>query len=254
MTKLSSQIDVLKSSRAQRLHNYYGLRKSRVDSGTPKVVTAGWRRVSARSFLADFGCHFGPSWIPRGVQKSCFRVSCWKNDEQRGPKTRPEKTSNCDWTFVSKWEGLGGENERFAGDLLQNKGFRGIVKYRENLCQKGSKKRPKSEPKTLRDQIFEIFGRFGGIRNLDGFWERKKWTENLKKSEIWSPMVVRMLFWGWPGRVCGRGWGFGVCKFSIPIWHATSPERGRRIQSLRAFRRAISLAWLIDCVGVCSIE
>ena len=36
MTKLSSQIDVLKSSRAQRLHNYYGLRKNKVDSGTQK--------------------------------------------------------------------------------------------------------------------------------------------------------------------------------------------------------------------------
>ena len=75
--------------------------------------------------------------------------------------------------MVPNWEGLGGENERFAGDLLQNKGFRGIVKYRENWCQKGSKKRPKSEPKTIRDQILEIFGRFGRSRNLDVFWERK---------------------------------------------------------------------------------
>ena len=73
---------------------------------------------------------------------------------------------------------MGGENDGFAGDVLQNKGFRGIVKYYENWCQKGSKKRSKTEPKTIRDQIFEIFGRFGRSRNLDGFGERKKWTEN----------------------------------------------------------------------------
>ena len=34
------------------------------------------------------------------------------------------------------------------------------------------------------------------------------------------------MFWSkkgeeWPGRVCGFGWGFGVCQFSIPVWHAS---------------------------------
>ena len=36
---------------------------------------------------------------------------------------------------------MGGENERFAGDLMQNKGFRGIVKYKKN----GAKNDPKSD-------------------------------------------------------------------------------------------------------------
>ena len=77
--------------------------------------------------LADFGRHCGPSWIPREVQKSCFWVSCWKNDEKRVSENETRKTSKFDRKFVPKWEGLGDENERFAG--LQNKGFRGIVKY-----------------------------------------------------------------------------------------------------------------------------
>ena len=57
----------------------------------------------------------------------------------------------------------------------------------------------------IRDQILEIFGRFGWSRNLDVFGERKKWTENLKKSEKLGPKVFQFLFWDWPGRVCGRG-------------------------------------------------
>ena len=89
--KLASKIDVFKSSRAQRLHNYYGLRKSRVDSGSPNneahrcFFRAFWRH------LADLGCHFGPSWIPRGVQKSCFWVSGWKNYEKRVSENETRK-------------------------------------------------------------------------------------------------------------------------------------------------------------------
>ena len=91
MIKLSSQIDVLKSSRAQRLHNYYGLRKSRVDSGT-RFWSTRWSFFSTfLRHLADLGCHFGSSWIPRGVQKSCFWVSCWKNDEKRVSKNETRK-------------------------------------------------------------------------------------------------------------------------------------------------------------------
>jgi hypothetical protein len=91
MIKLSSQIDVLKSSRAQRLHNYYGLRKSRVDSGTQRGTTIKMNFEVFWGHLADFGCHFGPSWIPRGVQKSCFWVSCWKNDEKRVSENETRK-------------------------------------------------------------------------------------------------------------------------------------------------------------------
>ena len=167
--------------------------------------------------LADFGCRFGPSWIPRGIQKSCFWGSCWKNDEKRVSENEIRKTLKFDRKIVPKWKGLGCENERFAGDLLQNKGFRGIMKYWENWSQKRSKKRLKSEPKTLRDQIFETFSRFGRSWNLEVFWDRKKWTKNLKKSENWGSEVKQLIFWDWPGRVCGRGWGFGVCKFLIPV-------------------------------------
>ena len=102
------------------------------------------RRPASRfSFFCEellvFGCRFGPSWIPRGVQKSCFWISCWKNDEKRVSENETRKTSKFDRKFVPKWDGLGSENERFAGDVLQNKGFRGIVKYWENWCQRNPK-------------------------------------------------------------------------------------------------------------------
>ena len=91
MIKLSSQIDVLKSSRAQRLHNYYGLRKSRVDSGT-RFWSTMWNFFSTfLCHLPDFGCHFGPNWIPKGAQKSYFWVSCWKNDEKRVSENETRK-------------------------------------------------------------------------------------------------------------------------------------------------------------------
>ena len=83
-----------------------------------------------------------------GSTNHVFGYHVGKMTKKGCPKTRPEKTSKFDRKIVPKWEGLGGENERFAGDLLQNKGFRGIVKYWENWCQKWSKKRPKSEPKS----------------------------------------------------------------------------------------------------------
>ena len=91
MSKLSSRIVVLKSSRAQRLHNYYGLRKNRVDSGTQRGTTIKMNFEAFWRHLADFGRHFGPSWIPRGVQKSCFWVSCWKNDEKRVSENETRK-------------------------------------------------------------------------------------------------------------------------------------------------------------------
>ena len=37
--------------------------------------------------------------------------------------------------------------------------------------------------KNVRRSDFEIWGRFGGIQNLDGFGKGKRWTQNLKKSE-----------------------------------------------------------------------
>ena len=151
------------------------------------------------------------------------------------PKTRPEKTSKIDWNLFPKWDGLGSENERFAGDLLQNKGFRWILKYWENWCQKGSKKRPKSEPKTIRDQIFEIFGRFGWSRYLDGFWERKKWTEN---QENGGRRRSRGTLRDGVGGGGGARWGFGVwrflrfARFAERFQHAVPAlprGRGRRI-------------------------
>ena len=162
MCKLSSQIDLLKTTVSKRHSNYCGLKKNMFFTRPPKSVAI---LCFVRAFwchLADFGCHFGPSWIPRGVQKSCFWVSCWKNDEKRVSENETRKTSKINRKFVPKWEGLGGENECFAGAVLQNKGFRGIVKYWKVWCQKGSKKRPKSEPKRSQIRFLRFLAVLGG--------------------------------------------------------------------------------------------
>ena len=119
-----------------------------------------------------------------GSKNHVFGHHVWKITKKGCPETRSEKTSKFDRNFVSKWEGLGGKDERFAGDLLQNNNVRCVMKYWENWCQKGSKKRPKSEPKTLRYQIFEIFSRFGRSWNLEVFWDRKKMDQQFEK--IWK--------------------------------------------------------------------
>ena len=75
------------------------------------------------------------------------------------PKTRPEKTSKFDRKFIPKWEGLGDENEGFAGDLLQNRGFRGIVKY----WKIGTKRDPKNDQKQSQKRSEIRFLRFLGV-------------------------------------------------------------------------------------------
>jgi hypothetical protein len=75
------------------------------------------------------------------------------------PKTRPEKTSKFDRKFIPKWEGLGDENEGFAGDLLQNRGFRGIVKY----WKIGAKRDPKNDQKQSQKRSEIRFLRFLGV-------------------------------------------------------------------------------------------
>ena len=83
MCKLSSQIDLLKTTVSKRHSNYSGLKKNMFFTRPPKSVAILCFFRAFWCHLADFGCHFGPSWIPRGVQKSCFWVSCWKNYEKR---------------------------------------------------------------------------------------------------------------------------------------------------------------------------
>ena len=102
MSKLSSNIDLLKTTVSKRHSNYRGLKKNMFFT---KQQRANRRIEIWRTFwrhLADFECHFGPSWIPRGVQKSCFWVSCWKNDEKRVSENETRKTSKIDRTFVPK--------------------------------------------------------------------------------------------------------------------------------------------------------
>ena len=105
--KLSSKIDVLKFSRAQRLHNYYGLRKNRVDSGPPQSGTGLCFFRAFWCHLADLGRNFWPSWIPRKVQKSCFWVSCWKNYEKRVSENETRKNIKIWLKFCLKMRGFG---------------------------------------------------------------------------------------------------------------------------------------------------
>ena len=91
MCKLSSKIDLLKTTVSKRHSNYCGLKKNSFFPGPPKRVAILCFFRAFWCHLADFGCHFGPSWIPRGVQKSCFWVSCSKNDEKRVSENETRK-------------------------------------------------------------------------------------------------------------------------------------------------------------------
>ena len=67
-SKLSFKIDVWKTSRAQRLHNYYGLKKNRVGPGTLRP---------GNTYV--LGCFLGRKCSPKG--------GLWNpRKSQRGPK------------------------------------------------------------------------------------------------------------------------------------------------------------------------
>ena len=57
--------------------------------------------------LADSGCHFGQNWIPKGVHKSCFWASSWKNDEKSVSKNETPKNMKCWSKFDPKMGGFG---------------------------------------------------------------------------------------------------------------------------------------------------
>ncbi len=95
MTKLSSQIDVLKSSRAQRLHNYYGLRKSRVDSGPPKSGTGLCFFSRLLAPLGRFGAQFWTQLDSKGGPKIMFLGIMLEKLRKKGVRKRdPKKHQN----------------------------------------------------------------------------------------------------------------------------------------------------------------
>ena len=73
--------------------------------------------------------------------------------------------------------------------------------------------------------------RFGGIRNLDGFGERKKWTENLIKSEIGRSRVTKIILWTGPAECADAAEALESVSSRVMIRHASSPERGWRTHS-----------------------
>ena len=105
MIKLSSQIDVLKSSRAQRLHNYYGLRKSRVDSRTV-------RPGKARTFWDHFArkCWSNGRFLDFLKIGNGSKINPCRQDRHRDPlKTVPGSGFEKTW----KNNEISIENERF---------------------------------------------------------------------------------------------------------------------------------------------
>ena len=56
-----------------------------------------------------------------------------------------------------------------------------------NRYQNGSKKEPKSNPKTIGSRIWEILERFGGMLFFDDFLDRKKITQHSEKSNTSGP-------------------------------------------------------------------
>ena len=97
---------------------------SKTAGGRPHL----WEKGVIFSKNQIWGAIFGTSRFRRRSQNHVFGYHVRKMMKKGCPKTRPEKTSKFDRKFIPKWEGLGNENEGFAGDLLQNKDFRGIVK------------------------------------------------------------------------------------------------------------------------------
>ena len=190
-------------------------------------------------FFSHLLVPLGRFWVPfwtqldsKGVPKIMFLGIMLEKWRKKGVRKRdPKKHQN----LIEIWS----RNER-VWEVKMSVSLGNCCKIAMfgvswNIEKIGAKRDPKND-QNLSQKRSEIRRFLGGeilrIRNLDVFWERKKWTKNLKKSENWGSEVKKVILWDWPGRVCGRGWCFGVCQFSIPIWHASSPERGRRIQSL----------------------
>ena len=69
-------------------------------------------------------------------------------------------------------------------------------------------------PKRSEIRILRFWGDLGGSDIQMVLGKDKSGTKIWYKFENWGPKVVHTLFWDWPRRVCGAGWGFGVCQFS----------------------------------------
>ena len=72
-----------------------------------------------------------------------------------------------------------------------------------NRCQNGSKKEPKSSPKTIGDLIFETLGRFGRMLFFDDFLERKKSPNIWKNPILWAEMGAKTSKMARPGGMRG---------------------------------------------------
>jgi hypothetical protein len=127
----------------------------------------------------------------------------------------------------------------------------------KNSSQKDPNKLSTSKPKTLRDYIFEIWGVLEGTE-MENTWF---WTEKLnmksKKSKIWRPKVVQTLIGAGPAECAEPVEASQLASSPCPIWHASSPERGRQIQSLTRIPPGHGVilvrykkTWLFKCTPV----
>ena len=158
----------------------------RVLGATWPILGAIWGRAGSQGGSKNhvFGYH-----VRKMMKKGC-------------PKTRPEKTSKFDWKLISNWEGLGGENERFAGDVSQNRSFRGVWKCEGKWVIKWFKNGAKIKLWVVLERTFAIFGRLGRVLFFDAFFVQQKvgpkWHP---KSAKWRQNVLQIYVWRLP--LCG---------------------------------------------------
>jgi len=104
ISKLSSKIDVWRSSRAQRLDNYYGLRKTGSRPGT----VPGKIRVTQNLFFARKGSPKG-AFLEIPKIENGTKTGRWRQDRHRDPlktlsRSNFERIRNINENLMGKWE------------------------------------------------------------------------------------------------------------------------------------------------------
>ena len=104
ISKLSSKIDVWRSSRAQRLDNYYGLRKTGSRQGT---LRSGKDRTFGYNFPLKWRIK-GRFWDPPEIENDS-KIGRWRQDRRWDPLKMLsggsfEKTWRIDEMSIGKWK------------------------------------------------------------------------------------------------------------------------------------------------------
>ena len=141
---------------------------SRLLRKAPNLPTADTFLVAFLQHLGDFGCHFGPSWAPRGSPNRAFGRQGVPKAAKIASKKRSKKKLDLLIEFWSVIGRLGGPRSSF---LLQFYNVSVVLAYYEeiknfikNPCQNWSQSQPKIDVWAIRGPTFEVLGGF--LRSL----------------------------------------------------------------------------------------